>query len=176
MHDDPSMAVAPAFALTVYGEDAMVSLGRLLGALLRPPFHIALEGDLGAGKTTLARGILQGAGHSGTVKSPTYTLVETYALPVATAHHFDLYRLRDPEELEWMGIRDYLGNDALVLVEWSKNGLGILPQPDIQLNVGKSGCCREVLFHHFNDRGRALLDALAKRVAEATDTDIVRNS
>jgi tRNA threonylcarbamoyladenosine biosynthesis protein TsaE len=176
MTDDPFLRPLLVPALTVTGEDAMVRLGSWLGSLLAAPCHLALEGDLGAGKTTLARGILRGAGHSGTVKSPTYTLVESYELPVATVHHFDLYRLRDPEELEWMGIRDYFAPDTVALVEWSKNGLGILPQADIQLNVGKSGSCREVLFYHFNERGRALLEALAKRVAEAAEPDIARNS
>jgi tRNA threonylcarbamoyladenosine biosynthesis protein TsaE len=163
-------------SVTVTGEEAMVRLGRWIGEQVESPFHVMLEGDLGAGKTTLARGILRGAGHPGNVKSPTYTLVESYDLPTFCAHHFDLYRLRDPEELEFMGIRDYFSGDTVVLVEWSKNGLGILPQPDIQLNVGKSGSCREVLFFHFNERGRALLEALAKRVAEAAETDIARNS
>ena len=163
-------------SVTVTGDEAMVRLGRWVGECLDSPFHVALQGDLGAGKTTLARGILRGAGHPGNVKSPTYTLVESYQLPSVCIHHFDLYRLHDPEELEFMGIRDYFADDTVVLVEWSKNGLGILPQPDIQLNVEKSGSCREVLFFHFNERGRALLEALAKRVAEATDTDIARNS
>ncbi len=119
-------------------ETATLAIGLELGkALMEHPNNLCvyLEGNLGAGKTTLTRGILNAFGYSGSVKSPTYTLVETYEFPSRLIHHFDLYRLTDPEELEFMGIRDYFVKNAICLIEWPEKGSAYLPDPDIVVRL-----------------------------------------
>ncbi|HCK80869.1 MAG TPA: tRNA (adenosine(37)-N6)-threonylcarbamoyltransferase complex ATPase subunit type 1 TsaE [Candidatus Competibacteraceae bacterium] len=106
-------------------------LGAQLGRTLLPGCIIYLRGDLGAGKTTLARGLLHGLGHRGTVKSPTFTLVEPYELAGWRLFHWDLYRLSDPEELEYLGLREQLDGDAILLIEWPERGQGELPAADL---------------------------------------------
>jgi tRNA threonylcarbamoyladenosine biosynthesis protein TsaE len=116
-------------------EAATVALGGRLAAALTPGLLLTLSGELGAGKTTLSRGIVQGLGHRGAVKSPTYTLVEPYEHTRIPVYHVDLYRLADPEELELLGLRDYLRGDSLLLVEWPERGAGFLPAADLRITM-----------------------------------------
>lgn len=112
---------------------------------INAPLLILLNGDLGAGKTTLSRGILNGLGHRGSVKSPTYTLVEPYDLEIGKVFHFDLYRLVDPEELYDIGFNDYLTESQLCMIEWPDKGGSLLPKADISLQINSNGTGRQVI-------------------------------
>ncbi|MCP9758907.1 tRNA (adenosine(37)-N6)-threonylcarbamoyltransferase complex ATPase subunit type 1 TsaE [Aquitalea sp. S1-19] len=142
-------------------EAATLGLGASLAQAIIPGMVIFLEGDLGAGKTTLTRGLLQGLGHQGRVKSPTYTLVETYPLASLTAHHFDLYRFNDPEEWEDAGFRELFDHDTLCLVEWPEKAQGLLPQPDLTLALAVADDGRTYRIHAHAAQGIQCLSRLS---------------
>lgn len=117
-------------------EADQIACGRALAGRLRGQSGLVyLHGDLGAGKTTLARGLLRGLGYQGSVRSPTYTLIESYEAGGQPVHHLDLYRLGDPEELEFLGLRDLLDGQGLLLVEWPERGAGMLPEPELVIEI-----------------------------------------
>jgi len=116
-------------------EAAMQLFGSQLAATLQPGKTVFLYGELGAGKTTLVRGFLRTLGVTRAVKSPTYTLVEPYLLKGTKIFHFDLYRLADPDELEYIGIRDYFDGTATCFVEWPERGASLLPEPDLKIRI-----------------------------------------
>jgi tRNA threonylcarbamoyladenosine biosynthesis protein TsaE len=124
------------------------------------PAIIYLSGDLGAGKTTLARGLIHALGYTGTVRSPTYTLVEPYSCERCPVFHLDLYRLADAEELEWLGLRDMLAEPALLLVEWPERGNGILPPADLTITLGYSGSGRMAHLVPATEAGKQLVIGL----------------
>ncbi|MFZ2321035.1 MAG: tRNA (adenosine(37)-N6)-threonylcarbamoyltransferase complex ATPase subunit type 1 TsaE [Pseudomonas sp.] len=148
--------------LHIEGEEAMLALGARLAALTEGRGTLYLHGDLGAGKTTLSRGIIRGLGHFGAVKSPTFTLVEPYEIGPCKVFHFDLYRLADPEELEFMGIRDYFEDDALCLIEWPERGVGVLPKADLDITIAAQAGARSLSLRPQGARGESWCAALAK--------------
>lgn len=138
----------------------MVALGAQLASAFIPGMVVYLDGELGMGKTTLTRGFIQALGHSGAVKSPTYTLVEPYDLAATTVYHFDLYRLEDPEELEYIGVRDYFDNNSVCLIEWSQRGAGFLPPADLVINIEPEGRGRLIQFRARSARGEGIVKAM----------------
>ena len=149
----------------VADEAAMLATGAALAQRFPSGGLITLHGDLGAGKTTLVRGLLRALGHTGNVKSPTYTLVEPYHLEGRDVFHFDLYRLADAEELEYMGIRDYFPADTLCLVEWPEKGEGWLPAPDLEITLSYANEQREVQIDARTAIGEAILERLSSQCA-----------
>ena len=116
-------------------ESQLEQLAQHLGKLVKAPMVIYFDGDLGAGKTTFCRALIRQRGHQGPVKSPTYTLVEPYFGPDLQLYHFDLYRLVEAQELEYLGIDDYFGDQSIALIEWPSRGVGYLPAADLHINL-----------------------------------------
>ncbi len=126
--------------------------GAVLWQSLPEKCVIYLKGELGAGKTTLVRSVLRAAGFQGTVKSPTYMLVEEYKVTGREIFHFDLYRLKDPEELEWMGIRDYFQRPCLSFIEWPEMGTGFLPSADLEMRLAILNDKRRLEIHAVSEK------------------------
>ena len=141
-------------------EAATVAFGQLLARACPDKALITLSGNLGTGKTTLSRGILRAFGHEGAVKSPTYTLVEPYEIGDKKIFHFDLYRLEDPEELEFIGLWDYLDDEALVLMEWPEKARGVLPPADVAFNIAIKDKGREISWQANTEQGERIVDSL----------------
>lgn len=140
--------------------EATEALGKCIADGLPAMRLITLRGPLGAGKTTLVRGVLRGLSYGGAVKSPTFTLVEPYAFSGWSLYHFDLYRLKDPQELEFLGWRDYLEGNSVCLVEWPERAETLLPQPDLDVIISPNNGERRVRLTAHTTPGEAWLRAL----------------
>ena len=141
-------------------DEAMRAFGARLAHACPANCVIYLFGELGAGKSTLVRGFLKALGHEGAVKSPTYTLVEPYEVAGKNIYHLDLYRLADPEELEFLGVRDWLENDAILLAEWPQQGRGVMPEPDLTISLSYNGEGRDASVESHTDVGASILNGL----------------
>ena len=147
-----------AITMELPTERATLALGEYLGQLVHANMIIYLYGELGAGKTTFVRGFLHAKGYFGTVKSPTYTFVESYPDLKDPVHHLDLYRLNTPAELESIGIRDYLDNKSIILIEWPEKGRGFVPEPTIKLTMDIIEQGRKINLAAANLLGQTILD------------------
>jgi tRNA threonylcarbamoyladenosine biosynthesis protein TsaE len=146
--------------LTLADVAATEKLGALLAHAITNGSAIFLKGELGAGKTSLVRGLLRELGHTGPVKSPTYTLLEEYSVDGRDIVHFDLYRLTDPEELDLIGIRDYFNESTCCLIEWPERGEGYLPRADLCITLHHLDNGREVTVSGSSPKGREMIEAI----------------
>lgn len=149
-------SVDPAWKQDVPNETAVRELAARFARHLETPMVIYLKGDLGAGKTTFARAYIHALGYEGYVKSPSYGLLETYRVGAVSVLHLDLYRIEDPEELEYLAIRDQFDERTVLLVEWPDRGAGFLPQPDLVLDFGEKDAMRFMACSACTPAGRAL--------------------
>lgn len=152
----------------INGEEAMVAWGSRLGEALADGGTVFFHGDLGTGKTTLCRGVIHAFGHEGPVKSPTYTLVEPYNYRGVDIYHFDLYRLGDPEELEYIGFRDYFDGSSVCLVEWPEKGAGMLPTADLGIFVKHMDGGRQLRILSSGQRGEIILKKISETCIEVS--------
>jgi tRNA threonylcarbamoyladenosine biosynthesis protein TsaE len=141
-------------------ENATLALAQRLAARLKPGMVIYLHGDLGAGKTTLVRGVLNALGYAGRVKSPTYTLIEPYHTSGLDLRHFDLYRLHDGGEWEAAGFRDEFDGHNIFFIEWPEKAKGLIPQADVEINFGILTQGRKVEMYAYTEMGKQCLKQL----------------
>jgi tRNA threonylcarbamoyladenosine biosynthesis protein TsaE len=141
-------------------EAATACLGEELAKVLKPGLVITLSGDLGAGKTALVRAMLRALGYPGKVKSPTYTLVESYVISGLYLYHFDFYRFNDPDEWHEAGFREYFNENTICLVEWPEKAGGLLPVADLRISLAIRGTGREVEIEAGSEKGGQCLQGL----------------
>jgi tRNA threonylcarbamoyladenosine biosynthesis protein TsaE len=141
-------------------ETATLALGARLAGVLAPGLRVYVSGDLGAGKTTLARGILRALGFQGRVKSPTFTLAELYKLSNLCLYHFDFYRFKASDEWEDAGFREIFGSEAVCLVEWPERASALLPAADLRIRLEHAGQGREATIEGLTRAGRRCVETL----------------
>ncbi|MEL0083284.1 MAG: tRNA (adenosine(37)-N6)-threonylcarbamoyltransferase complex ATPase subunit type 1 TsaE [Gammaproteobacteria bacterium] len=150
----------PPYKRYLADENAQSRFGEELAGHLSMGLLVMLRGDLGAGKTTLVRGLLRGLGYTGSVRSPTFTLLESYQTDAVSVCHLDLYRLADMDELELLGIRDYLDGHWSLWVEWPQRAPELARMADIEMNIEFTDPGRTVILAAATARGEQLLEKL----------------
>ncbi|MBT9612159.1 MAG: tRNA (adenosine(37)-N6)-threonylcarbamoyltransferase complex ATPase subunit type 1 TsaE [Burkholderiales bacterium] len=147
-------------------EAATLSFGTMLAKVLTPGLTLYLDGELGAGKTTLVRGVLRGLGYAGKVKSPTYTLVELYTVSSLYLYHFDFYRFADPHEWLDAGFREHFNPDTVCFVEWPEKAGEFLPIPDVRIALSVVDAGRSLHIKAETEAGKRCLVRLEKGMNE----------
>ena len=157
----PASPSTGSLVIELADEAASLRLGQRLAATLPTRAVVHLQGDLGAGKTTLARALLRALGVEGAIKSPTYTLIERYPVEGGEVAHLDLYRIADPEELSFLGLDELADSARLWLVEWPDRGAAFLPAADLRIELAVEGAGRRAGFEALSPLGADWLAALA---------------
>jgi tRNA threonylcarbamoyladenosine biosynthesis protein TsaE len=147
--------------LELVNEKASEDFARLLASLLKPALILGFTGEIGTGKTTLIRAMLKQLGIKSAIKSPTFSLVESYTCDTMLIHHFDLYRIAHEDELDYLGFRDYFTKNSVSCIEWAEHAGNTLPKIDIQFNLSIKGAGREVLICALSAAGERILACLA---------------
>ena len=152
--------------LSANSQSQQERLGGLLAGVCPADCVLYLQGEIGTGKTTFVRGFLRGLGYQGAVKSPTYTLMEPYEVEGRSIWHMDLYRLGDPEELEYLGLRDLLQDEAMLLIEWPERGRGLLPTADLKIVIGYQGQGRRLELMPESGKGKKIIHYLVRQLQQ----------
>ncbi|PIT08339.1 tRNA (adenosine(37)-N6)-threonylcarbamoyltransferase complex ATPase subunit type 1 TsaE [Snodgrassella communis] len=156
------MSASQIREIVLASENDTLNLGALFARYISPPLIIWLVGDLGAGKTTFTRGLLNALGYHGAVKSPTYNIVETYPFNGFRLHHFDLYRFQSPEEWLDAGLDELINSDSIILIEWPQLGGDLSPPADIILNITSHGSSRTIQIIATTANGTHILDKITE--------------
>lgn len=151
-------------SLDLIDEQASEEFASQLALCLQPPLIITFNGDLGVGKTTIIRAMLKTLGVISPIKSPTFSLVESYLCQNIHLHHFDLYRIQDEEELDYLGFRDYFTNDSICSIEWAEHAGKALPKTDICFNLSVKGAGREMQITALSDIGKKIVAHLVGKI------------
>ncbi|MCC6611734.1 MAG: tRNA (adenosine(37)-N6)-threonylcarbamoyltransferase complex ATPase subunit type 1 TsaE [Burkholderiales bacterium] len=157
----------PPLSLPLSDEAATLALGARIALSVGPGMSIHLSGELGSGKTTLARGLLRALGHAGKVKSPTYSLVELYPLSRLDLYHFDFYRFHDPKAWLDSGFREHFNERSLCLVEWPEKVGDLLPAPDLRITLVVAPHGRDATIEAFTESGRRCLRSIAEQASRS---------
>ena len=147
-------------SLLIRDEKDTQKLAYIFAKYCTSPLIITLQGNLGVGKTTFIRGLLEAMGVQPPLKSPSFSIVETYSLENTCIHHFDLYRIHDPEELEYIGFRDYHTDNTVVCIEWPENGGPYIPKPDIAIHIQYEDTGRRWEISSHTEKGNNILSSV----------------